>query len=224
MFNRSTKIFAIAGIGLIGAAGSASALEAVTASPVTVYTAPEKAAASIAVAPAASVLSVEGCLADAPWCEVAYDGKTGWVPADQLGVKTGAQLVMLSERPAGVTVKTVTYQNGTKEGQGAAALAGVGTGAAAGAAVGGPAGAVIGALIGGVALGEAAKPTTETVTWVEKNPVAPVYLSGDVVEGAVLPDAVTLTPVPDSSYAYVNVNEHPVLVNPDNRQIVYIVK
>lgn len=223
MFNRSTAILALAGLGLVTAAGSAAALQAVVAAPVTLYAAPVPGAQAVADAPAATALTVEGCLADAPWCEVTYNGVAGWAPAGQLGVQSGEKMVMLSERPADVTVKTVTYQTGTKDGQGAAALAGVGSGAAAGAAIGGPAGAVVGALLGGVAFGEAAKPTTETVTFVERNPVPPVYLSGDLAPGAVLPDTVALVPVPDSPYAYVNVNDHPVLVTPENRQIVYIV-
>lgn len=223
MFNRSTRILALAGLGLTAAAGSAAALDAIAPAPLTIHETPLEASGSVAVAPAASIVAVEGCLADAPWCQVSYDGKTGWAPAGQLGVQQGDKLVMLSDHPVEVTMKTVTYQNGTKQGQGAAALAGVGSGAAAGAAIAGPAGAVVGALIGGVAFGEATRPTTETITYVEKNPVAPIYLSGDLAEGAVLPDTVTLVPVPDSSYAYVNVNDRPVLVNPETRQIVYIV-
>lgn len=222
MFHRKTRIIALAGLGLISAASSAAALDAVVATPLTIYETPVEASGSVAVAPASALVSVEGCLADAPWCQVSYDGKIGWAPAGQLGVQQGDKVVMLSDHPAGVTMKTVTYQNGTKEGQGAAAAAGVASGAAAGAAIAGPAGAVVGALIGGVAFAEATKPTTETITYVEKNPVAPVYLSGDLAEGAVLPDTVTLVPVPESGYAYVNVNDHPVLVNPETRQIVYI--
>lgn len=68
MFNRSTAILALAGLGLVTAAGSAAALQAVVAAPVTLYAAPMPmpGAQAVADAPAATALTVEGCLADAP--------------------------------------------------------------------------------------------------------------------------------------------------------------
>lgn len=39
----------------------------------------------------------------------------------------------------------------------------------------------------------------------------------------IVPDAVALTPVPDSQYAYVNINDQTVFVKPDDRTVVYIV-
>jgi len=220
MFN--AKALALAGMGLM-TAGSASALQAVAPATVTIYGAPVEASGALVTVPATSLVTVDGCLADGPWCQVSYNGVTGWVPAGQIGVQQNNTVVMLSERPAGVTTKTVTYTKGSDTEQNSATAVGVGAGAAAGAAVGGPVGAVVGALIGGVTLHKAAEPTTETVTYVEKNPLPPVYLEGEVITGAVVPDAVTLVPVPDSQFAYLNINDTPVLVNPDNRQIVYVV-
>ena len=55
------------------------------------------------------------------------------------------------------------------------------------------------------------------------NPVDPVYLQGEVVVGAGLPETVQLRPVPDyGTYRYVYVNGQPVLVDPASRRIVYV--
>ena len=52
----------------------------------------------------------------------------------------------------------------------------------------------------------------------------PVYLEGEVVVGAGLPETVQLRPVPDYEYNYVYVNGQPVLVEPQSRRIVYVVR
>lgn len=67
-------------------------------------------------------------------------------------------------------------------------------------------------------------PDTTTVTYVQQNPVEPVWLEGEVVTGAAIPETVVLTPIPDSTYAYSYVNGVPVIVDPNQRQIVQIVR
>ena len=42
--------------------------------------------------------------------------------------------------------------------------------------------------------------------------------------GASLPETVTLAEVPDYEYRYVYVNGQPVLVEPQSRRIVYVVR
>jgi hypothetical protein len=59
-------------------------------------------------------------------------------------------------------------------------------------------------------------------SYVVNHPVAPVYLNGEVVTGAGLPETVALAPVPGSEYEYAYVNRVPVLVEPDTRQVVYV--
>ena len=54
------------------------------------------------------------------------------------------------------------------------------------------------------------------------NPVPQVYLNGEVVVGASLPQTVAVSPVPSYQYDYVYVDGQPVLVDPVTRQIVYI--
>ena len=61
-------------------------------------------------------------------------------------------------------------------------------------------------------------------TYVTGNQVEPVYLEGEVVVGATIPEPVVLTPVPDYDYPYAYVNGQPVFIDPATRQIVYIVR
>ncbi|OOY07149.1 DUF1236 domain-containing protein [Thioclava sp. F36-7] len=192
---------------------------------VTIHAGVEASSKTVATVMAGSTIPVEGCLPDGTICQVTYDGMNGYAPASQLGVMVDGQMALLSTNPQSVTVNQIQVpgDNANKDAQGAAALTGAAAGGAAGAAVGGPVGAVVGALVGAAGVGAAAKPEPTTITWVEKHPVAPVYLKGEVATGKVVPDVVTLTPVPDSTYAYGNINDRTVFVNPDNRAIVYIV-
>jgi hypothetical protein len=98
----------------------------------------------------------------------------------------------------------------------------------AGALIAGP----VGAAVGGAA-GLATGGTIEAITepppppvrqYVVSNPVDPVYLEGEVVVGAGVPDTVELRPVPDYQYRYVDINGQPVLVDPQTRRIVYVVR
>ena len=109
-----------------------------------------------------------------------------------------------------------------------AVVTGGATGAIAGAIIGGPIGAVVGgvagAAIGGTAEGVASPPNEKVVTYVRTNKMEPVYLDGEVVVGASLPETVVLNEVPDYEYRYVYVNGQPVLVEPQTRRIVYVVR
>ncbi len=158
---------------------------------------------------------VNGCLEDGAWCEVTYDGTTGWAHRGYLsGSATEATEV--------TTTRTVTYvKEGGNEGAGAAAGAVTG-GALAGALIGGPAAIAAGVVLGANAGGNAvAEPEVSTVTYVTENPVDPIYLDGEVVLGAGIPENVEIYPIPDSEYSYLNVNGQDVLVKED-RTIVYV--
>jgi len=96
-------------------------------------------------------------------------------------------------------------------------------GAIAGAVIAGPIGAVVGGVAGAVA-GAAVDPPAEVTTYVAGNPVDPVYLDGEVVVGATLPEGVQFAQVPNYQYQYVYVNGVPVLVEPGTRKVVYIVR
>ncbi len=230
MLNKTKMtVAAIATLTTAGIATTASAFPAMLGTDGTLRAGPGADYSVNMSAPKSANIEVDGCIATGSWCQVTYDGKTGWTPASNIAINQGNNVVYLADRPKDVTVTTIQAPNpDAEDGQAAGALVGAGAGAAAGGAIaagtamGGPAGAVVGAIIGGALIGDAAKPAPETVTYVEKHPVAPVYLSGDVKTGAKLPQNVALQPVPDSQYSYVNVNKEPVLVDPQTRAIVYV--
>lgn len=165
---------------------------------------------------ASDATSVRGCLADGQWCEVSYNGMTGWAHSDYLRSDFSGEQVVISSAPATVEVPTVQFDQ-----QSANATVGATGGAITGALIGGPIGAVIGGVTG-AAIGSSVKPPEQVRTYVRSNQVEPVYLEGEVVVGAGVPESVTLTTVPDYEYRYVYVNGQPVLVDPQTRKIVYV--
>ena len=168
-----------------------------------------------AVIPANAAVTVDGCLEASNWCRVNFDSIDGWASGEYLNAMISAPIAVNRER---VEVRTVTY-----EGSGAQTAAGGATGAVAGLIVGGPVGALVGAAIG-LGLGAATTPDERVTTYVRSNPVDPIFLDGEVVVGAGIPEEVTLTEVPESEYYYAYVNGVPVVVKRENRQVVYIVR
>lgn len=168
--------------------------------------------------------TVNGCLEGSKWCTVTHSGGEGWVYSDYLTADFSGSAVVLTERYADVGVPVVTYED---SGAGEGAAAGAATGALAGALIGGPIGAVVGAAAGaatGATAGAAIDPPETVRTYVTTNRVEPVYLEGEVVVGAGLPETVELREIPDYEYRYVYVNGQPVLVEPESRRIVYVVR
>lgn len=94
-------------------------------------------------------------------------------------------------------------------------------GAAAGAAVGGPVGAVIGGVAGFAIGAEAAVPEDARI-YVMENPTPPVVVQGAVTADTRFDDTVALSPIPDHpDLAYVYVENRPVIVRTDSRQVIY---
>ena len=84
-------------------------------------------------------------------------------------------------------------------------------GAAVGAVVGGPVGAVVGAGIGAIV--GSSLPAQPSVTY-----------ERPVVVGEVLPQTVTIYPVPQQrQYEYAIINNHRVIVEPATRRIVRVI-
>src|SRR5687768_3199352 len=147
--------------------------------------------------------TVNGCLQGSKWCTVTHEGTNGWVYSDYLSADLSGSAVVLTERFADVGVPVVTYE-GSGAGEGAAA--GAATGAVAGALIGGPIGAAVGAAAGaavGGTAGAVVDPPENVRTYVTTNRVDPVYLEGEVVVGAGLPETVELREIPDYEYRYV---------------------
>lgn len=169
--------------------------------------------------------ALEGCLEGSKWCQVRYNGVGGWAYSDYLIADYSGREIVVTERPAEAQIPVVTYE--ASSGTGAGAAVGTAGGIVAGALIGGPIGAAVGGIAGataGATAGTAIDPPPRARTYILENQVEPVYLEGEVVVGAGVPETVELREIPDYEYRYVNVNGQPVLVEPDNRRIVYIVR
>jgi uncharacterized protein YraI len=166
---------------------------------------------------ASEAATVNGCLEGSKWCQVDHDGVIGWAYSEYLTGDFGGQQVVVSAAPSTVEVPVVDYeQTGSTN-----ATVGAAGGAITGALIGGPVGAAIGG-VAGAAAGAAVTPPDTVRTYVLENRAEPVYLDGEVVVGAGLPDTVELRQVPDYEYSYRYVNGQPVLVDPATRRIVYV--
>jgi hypothetical protein len=175
---------------------------------------------------AGETTALNGCLENSKWCAVATNAGEGWVYSDYLTGDFGGTQVVVTQRPATSGVKLVAAP-ADKGGGDSGAVAGGFTGAVAGALIGGPVGAAVGGVAGAVAGGAAGTvidPPENVRTYVTSNKIDPVYLEGEVVVGAGLPDTVELREIPDYEYRYVYVNGQPVLVDAKTRQIVYVVR
>lgn len=94
-------------------------------------------------------------------------------------------------------------------------------GATAGAVVGGPVGAVVGGMVGFAIGADAAVPDDARV-YVMNNPTPPVVLDGQLTADTRFDNTIALTPIPDHpDLAYVYVDNRPVIVRADSRQVIY---
>jgi len=149
--------------------------------------------------------TVTGCIQGSQWCQVTYNGKQGWAYSQYMMASGGGQAVVVSQ-----TVPALSFDP-------PAATVGATT-----TVVTAP--RIHGELVAPMAdtpLTIAPPPAT-VQTYVTQNPVTPVYLNGEVVQGVGLPEDVVLTPVPDYQYSYAYVNGVPVLVEPGTRRVTYI--
>lgn len=173
----------------------------------------------IGVIPATGEVMVEGCLETASWCKVTHEGTDGWASGDYLTTMMNEDRVAIYPNRDTVSVETVVYTDTSTE---TAAASGA-TGAIAGALIGGPVGAIIGGVVGAGA-GAAVDPGPTVTTYVQENPRDVIYLDGEVVVGAGVPETVTLSEVPDSTYSYAYINGVPVIIEREERRIVRIVR
>jgi uncharacterized protein YraI len=171
--------------------------------------------------------TIIGCIEGSQWCQIRYRGETGWAYSQYMSMQVAQtrERVIVSERPATVAVPSVTYERApapptTTTVTTTRPLA---PPPASGTIVTRTAPARTVTTTTGVAPAPLAiTPPAEVGTYVTSNPLDPVYLNGEVVVGAGLPETVELEAVPNYEYRYVYVNRQPVLVDPDTRRIVYI--
>jgi hypothetical protein len=179
-----------------------------------------------------------GCLGDLTWCDVAMaNGDRGWAYAYYLQlllsrVGNTVQTVAITEANPPPTVLTFEgeaywtqhYANAPFFADrdryiGAGAI---GPDAMAGVLIGRP----LGEAIGGAA-GAAFTPPAAVVAMLQNqgppNPADALFLEGEIVVGAAVPETLELTPVPDfPEFAFAHINGRWVLIDPTNRTILYI--
>lgn len=143
--------------------------------------------------------TLDGCIKGSKWCSV--NGGQGWVYSDYLVGETGGTRVVITERPADFDIEYIPAPDG---------------GVVA-------ADEVTGSIVRGE-LDEVIEPPTAVRSYVVDNRTDTIYLDGEVAVGATLPDTVEFREIPDYQYRYVYVNSQPVLVEPDTRRIVYVVR
>lgn len=205
----------------VALAGPAAALTATADTDLNLRTGPGEAYPVAGVIATSSVVDVQGCIAGSTWCRVTHDGQVGWASSSFLSsmrdmpvvtYETGAVVVTPQPAPAQNVVvavptgeprvekiddKTSIYYSAPK-----VLLAPVATTAGSARIV----------------------PDAQVLSYVRANPVQPVYMTGDLVYGAGLPEGVTLYPVPNATLSYVNVNDQLVLVEPESRTVVEVVR
>ncbi|MBZ9952682.1 DUF1236 domain-containing protein [Mesorhizobium sp. BR1-1-15] len=154
----------------------------------------------IGVLAAGQSATLNGCIENSKWCTIAEAGGQGWVYSDYVTADFGGNRVVLTRRPLGSSVAVVSPPEGYSTDY-------------------------TGSIIAGEPVEDAIpQPPAEVRTYVDRHRVDPVYLEGEVVTGAVLPESVELREIPDYDYRYVYVNGQPALIDPQTRRIVYVVR
>ncbi|MGX5801638.1 DUF1236 domain-containing protein [Bradyrhizobium sp. Arg314] len=159
----------------------------------------------IGVLAAGQSATLTGCIENSKWCTIAEAGGNGWVYSDYVTGDFGGSRVVLTRRPADAGIAVVappTDNVYTTD-------------------------IYTGAIVPGDdpdAIESIGRPPAEVGTYVAAHRVDPVYLDGEVVTGATLPDTVELREIPDYRYRYVYVNNQSALVDPGTRRIVYVMR
>jgi uncharacterized protein YraI len=158
----------------------------------------------IGVLAAGQSATLEGCIANSKWCTIAEPNGRGWVYSDYVSADFGGNAVVLTRRPADAGIAIVEPPDDSD-------YSDSDTGAIISAEPVEPAEPI-------------ARPPAEVGTYISTHRLDPVYLDGEVVTGATLPDTVELREIPDYNYRYVYVNNQPALVDPGTRRIVYVMR
>lgn len=172
--------------------------------------------------PAEGEAMVDSCYIEANWCKVSFEGTEGWSYGEYLvvGGETPISVVApeVVEEPETYTIARLEVDDDSN----VAAAAGFGWGAVVGGLIAGPPGAALGSVAAAGLADSQVGP--EVTAYVAENPVEPVYLNGELVTGAIVPDEITVYEYPDDTqWAYLNINGQPVVIDTETRRIVTIV-
>jgi uncharacterized protein YraI len=153
----------------------------------------------IGVLAAGQSATLDGCIQNSKWCTIAEANGQGWIYSDYVTADFGGNKVVLTRRPADADITIVEAPADVDDPD-----------------------IYTGAIVAGEPIEPISRPPAEIRTYIETNRVDPVYLEGEVVTGATLPDTVELREIPDYDYRYVYVNGQPALVDPGTRRIMYV--
>ncbi|WP_192925645.1 DUF1236 domain-containing protein [Sinorhizobium meliloti] len=154
---------------------------------------------AVGVATRGSAAVLDGCMEGSNWCRIDVNGLRGWAYARYLATDMGGTTAIIQKRRTELSVPTVAYEGET---------------------VVAPSEPL--ELVGPVEEVEAVTPPPTVRTYITENPVDTVYVEGEAVVGATLPNTVAVQPIPDYEYQYVTINGQPVLVDPGTRRVVYV--
>lgn len=155
----------------------------------------------IGVLAAGQSATLNGCIENSKWCTIAEAGGQGWVYSDYVTADFGGSRVVLTQRRSAVAVVSPPEDIGNYPTD------------------------YTGAIISSdPVVGEFPAPPAAVRTYVDTHRLDPVYLDGEVVTGATLPDTVELREIPDYNYRYVYVNGQRALIDPQTRRIMYVVR
>jgi len=203
---RSTLLVAAVAAGAALSAPATAATTIATATiPLNIRSGPGPQYEVIGAIPDRGRAAIIGCIQGSLWCQVSYDGRQGWAYSKYLSARLSGRSLIVAEDLN--DIPAVTYRTPVET---------------VGSAV--PAPAVTGTVIERPVTAQplVITPPPAVQSYVYEHPVAPVYLNGEVVQGAALPRSVALAPVPGYEYQYAYVNSVPVLVEPQTRQVEYV--
>ena len=200
------KILGLSTVAVLTATSAMATTDATATTDLNLRSLPDPRGEILDVIPGEAMVQIEQCTTDTTWCKVNYDGTEGWAYSPYLTASLDEEPVVIYENVERFEVESVDLNDDDR---------------AAAAAAGGPA-AIAGAVALGTIAGAESVPE-QTVTYVQSNPLDPVYVNGEVVVGAGIPQEVELVTIPESDYRYVYLNGTPVLVDED-RVIVNVVR
>lgn len=201
------KTLLIAGTTLaVAFATSASAATVATATtPLNIRSGPGPQYSVTGYIPTNGRATITGCIQGSLWCRVVARGRRGWAYSRYLTARlSGRSLIVATDL---ADIPAARYE-APVETVGSAVPAPVVTGTVVAPAASAPPLALV--------------PPATVGSYVTSHPVSPVYLNGEVVQGAALPQSVALAPIPGYTYQYAYVNRVPVLVEPTTRTIAYV--
>jgi hypothetical protein len=192
--------------GIAVPAANAAATLATASLPLNMRSGPGPQYAIVGAIPAHGQATIIGCIQGSLWCQVSFNGRQGWAFSQYLTAQLSGRSLIVAENLADIPPATYTAPIETT------GSAVVETPIIAGTLVQPPA----------IAPPLALTPPAIVHSYVVNHPLTPVYLNGEVVEGAGIPAEVALMPVPGYDYDYAYVNSVPVLVEPTTRRVTYV--